>query len=403
MVSEPVRISRLMVLFVVCVPSAALAADWPNWRGPNHDGICSETGLRTQWDRPLPMVWEREIGASFSSFSCVDDRLYTCGTIDDQQTLFCLNAATGKVVWRLPFEKQFRDSSGGNGTRATPTVSDGRVYVLGGHGTLFCADATAGSELWRKEFHHPPRWGYSGSVLIEDETVIVSAGGEDGALVALDAATGKTKWNCGDDAAGYATPYPFTFEGRRYIAGFMADSAILADAATGKLAWRMEWETDWGVNAATPIFHQGHLFLSSGYRHGCILLKLRSENGGPATDTIWQSRVLRNKFQSPVLWEGHLYSCDEKGLKCVEFRTGEEKWSRPRTKHGTVLIADGHLYVLTQDGTLFIAPATAAGFEPVTEAKILSGRCWTVPVIYGGRLYARNLERVVCFDLRAVN
>jgi len=283
------------------------------------------------------------------------------------------------------------------------TVSAGRVYVLGGHGTLICADATTGSELWRKEFHHPPRWGYSGSVLAEDETVIVSVGGSDGALVALDATTGKAKWNCGNDAAGYATPYPFTFEGRRFIAGFMANSAILADAATGRLAWRMEWETDWDVNAATPIFHQGHLFLSSGYRHGCILLKLRSEDKGPAADAIWQSRVLRNKFQSPVLWEGHLYSCDEKGLKCVEFLTGEEKWSRPRTKHGTVLIADGHLFVLTQDGTLFIAPATASGFEPVTEAKILGGRCWTVPMICGGRLYARNLERVVCFDLRVVN
>ena len=205
---------------------------------------------------------------------------------------------------------------------------------------------------------------------------------------------------CGSDPVGYATPYPFTFNGRRYIAAFLGKCALIAEAATGREVWRMPWQTDWDVNASSPLFHDGHLFFSSGYQHGCILLKLKADGDKLAGEIVWQSTVLRNKFQSCVLHEGHLYTSDETGLKCVEFLTGKEKWNHRRMKHGTVVLADGHLFVLTEDGELLIAPATPSEFKPLTRAKILSGQCWTVPVLYRGRLYARNLTRLVCFALR---
>ncbi len=227
----------------------------------------------------------------------------------------------------------------------------------------------------------------------------MTGGGDDGALVALNKLTGKTVWTCGGGLVGYATPYPFNFDGRRYVVGFMGRAVIIADVKTGRLVWRMPWETDWDVNAATPIFHDGHLFLSSGYDHGSILLKLARSGDDFTTKTVWQNTNIRAKFQTPVLYKGYLYTSDEVGLKCVEFATGELKWKRSRLKHGTLVIADEHLVILSGSGELLIAQATPAAFEPITNIKLLKGKHWTVPTLYQGRLYVRNLKQAVCYDL----
>jgi outer membrane protein assembly factor BamB len=379
--------------------TVAEAQDWPHWRGPNYDGISAETGLETAWESGPPKVWEREIGSAFSAISCVDGRIYTCGTQDKQQVLFCLNADTGEVLWQRPFEEQYRDRQGGDGTRATPSVDDGRVYILGALGRLVCFDAKDGSEIWSRQFSGKPQWGYAASVLIEGDLAVATAGGDRAALIALDKKTGETVWECGSGLVGYAAPYPFTFDGRRYVVGFLGKHIIIADVKTGREVWSMPWETSWDVNASTPIFHEGHLFLSSGYKHGSILLKLARAGEKLTTQTVWENKNIRAKFQTPVLYEGHLYTSDEVGFKCVAFATGEEKWSRRGTKHGTVVIADGHMFVLTEGGELLTGAAKPDGFEPLTKAGILSGRCWTVPTLYKGRLYARNFEKVVCHKL----
>jgi outer membrane protein assembly factor BamB len=259
------------------MPLFAGAADWPNFRGPNYDGISTETGLTTQWSGEIPKLWDRKIGDAFSSFACVDGQLYTCGTKNDHQVLLCLKADSGETIWEVPFEKQYKERQGGDGTRATPTVDDGRVYIFGAVGKLACYDAKDGEEVWRTSYTKDPTWGYSGSVLVDGDLAIVSPGGPNGSLAAHDKKTGKLVWKSGSDPAGYATPYPFSFEGKRYIAGFTGTSAMIAEASSGREVWRMPWKTDYDVNAAAPIFHEGHLFFSSGYRHGCILLKLRAE------------------------------------------------------------------------------------------------------------------------------
>jgi outer membrane protein assembly factor BamB len=346
------------------------------------------------------MVWDRTIGSGFSSFACQGNRLYTCGTQSGSQVVFCLDAETGETVWQSPIEQEYKESVGGDGPRATPAIDEDRVYILGARGTLLCLDGGSGEKRWVHRFSHPPRWGYSGSVLIEGNLAIATGGEDDGALAAFDKMTGKPVWRCGDDIAGYATPYPFTFEGTRYVIGFTGKSAIIAEAKTGRLVWHQPWKTDWNVNAASPIYHDGHLFLSSGYKVGCALFKLRKDGDKLAADEVWRSRVLRCKFQTPILWEGYLYASDEKGLHCVDFMTGKQRWEQRRTKHGTLVLADGRLLLLTEDGQLQIAPAQPTAFEPTSTADVLSGRCWTVPVLCGGRLYTRNLERVVCLDLR---
>jgi outer membrane protein assembly factor BamB len=381
------------------VAAAGTRADWPHFRGPNFDGISEETGLRANWSTPIPVLWEREVGSSYSSFACVGDRVYTCGQQQGKQVVHALDADTGRVVWENAFEKEYRESNG-DGPRATPTVHDGRVYILGAFGRLLCLKAEDGTEIWSRQFSHMPQWAYSGSVLIEGDLAIAGGGSSDGALVAYDRRTGEPKWSCGEDPVGYATPYPFTFEGKRYIVGFTGVSAIIAEADTGRLVWREKWDTAWNVNAATPIFHDGYLFLTSGYQTGSGLFKLSKDGDRLAARKVWTNQGIMNKFQSPILHKGKLYTSDQNALVCADFMTGDQVWRIPRIKHGTLAMSEGTLFLLTQSGELQIAPADPKGFEPLTKQDVLSGRCWTVSVIHRGRLYSRNLTKVTCLNLR---
>ncbi len=393
--------SAVLVIGVLFTFAAgSLGAGWANWRGPNHDGISHEKGFKTSWTEPPKVVWEYDLGPGFSTFTCVGGKLYTCGTKEGQQAVFCFDAATGKVIWDKPFEKQLKDGQGGDGTRATPTIDAGRVYILGGHGLLLCLDAQKGTEIWKRQLKAKPHWGYSGSVLIEGDMAVVCAGGADGGLLALHKATGEPVWKCTEEAAGYCTPYPFTLDGKRYILGFLARYAIIADARTGREVWRERWKTSYDVNAAAPIFHDGHLFLTSGYGTGCALYKLSTDGDKLAGKEVWRNKTFVNKFQSCVLKDGVLYGADERrSLRCVEFLTGKELWSADGYANATVILADDHLIVFTETGKLVIAKASPREFKPTAEAQILKNRCWTIPLLCGGKLYCRNLSKAVCVDL----
>ncbi|MBP7936613.1 MAG: PQQ-like beta-propeller repeat protein [Phycisphaerae bacterium] len=390
----------ILLAGVVASPLPAAAGDWPHWRGPNHDGISSETGFATTWTEPPKIIWDKPIGAAFSSFACVGDKVFTCGTKERKQVLYCLDAGTGDVVWQKAFESERKDGQGGDGTRATPTFDGGRIYIVGGHGLVLCFDAAKGDEIWRYKGNNEPQWGYSNSVLIEGNLAVVTPGNADGGLLALDKMTGKTVWKCGDEQAGYATPYPFTFEDKRYIVGFMGKCVIIADAKTGKQVWKTPWKTSYDVNASSPIFHDGHLFLTSGYGTGCALFKMAAAGDKLEGKEVWRNKNIVNKFQSCVLRDGVLYGGDEKSLKAVDFKTGKILWDvRERTANSTVLLADDQLIVLTESGKLMIAPVSPKEFKPTATASILDGRCWTIPALHQGKLFARNLKKAVCVDL----
>lgn len=393
-------------LAVLC--STAAGGDWPNFRGPKHDGISPETGLKTNWASPPKMLWEAKVGDAFSGISIVGDRVYSCGTSNKKQTIVCLDANTGKQVWQTPFEDAYFEPMGGNGTRATPTVGDGRVYVLGAQGRLVCLNAADGKIVWEKKYGGVPQWGYSGSVLIEGNMAVVSAGGADGALVAYDKIQGNEIWKSGDDKAGYATPYPFTFEGERYIVGFTATQASVVRAKDGKPVWEADWKTDWDVNAASPIFQNGYLFLSSGYKTGSAVFKLTKSGDGLKGENVWGgiNKVLLGKFQSAVLHDGHLYCSDEKRLACVEFLTGKQVWEvkriddGPRPKDSTLVLAEGHLFIQVENGDFVIAAATPQGYKQTAKFKAFDGKCWTVPTLANGRLYSRDMGTIKCFNLK---
>lgn len=396
------RHSAVILFTVLAQAGAALGDDWPNWRGPGHDGRSAETDFKTAWEGNLEVVWQREIADGYAGISTSDGRVYTCGTADGNQVLFCLDAETGKTVWQAPIEGAYNNNYG-NGTRGTPTIDGGRVYIMGALGTVACFDASTGSRVWERKYDRVPTWGYSGSVLVQGNLAIVAVGGEGGGLRALNKKSGKEVWKCGSDGdSGYSTPYPFEFEGKHYVCSFLGSSVVIANIKTGREVFSMPWKTDYKVNASTPIFHDGHLFLSTGYKTGCGLYKLRKKGSKLDAREVWRSKVLMNKFQTPVLYKGKLYSYDQKAFHCVDFMTGKQEW-RQRGKHGTIVLANGHLLALSAQGKLRIAKASPKGFEPTAEAQILDDRCWTVPTLSNGRLYARNHERIVCVDLREGN
>jgi outer membrane protein assembly factor BamB len=393
----------MTLLFV----GAVEAGDWPRWRGPDFDGVSRETGWSASWRAGGPTVsWRSSVGTGFSSFAVADGRLYTMGNRDDTDTVYCLDAATGKLNWKHAYACPLDDKLFEGGPTATPTVAGGRVYTLSRRGDLFAFDAASGEVKWSVNLHDAtgvrmPGWGFASSPLVHGGLVVVNAG-EAGTAVEQD--TGKVAWASGDADAGYTSPVPYQRDGK-WCAAFASGKYYLGvQIATGKVLWQYRWLTRYSVNAADPIIHGDRVFISSGYNKGDALLKL---TGGGEPELVWKNKHLRNKLNGSVLIDGYLYGFDgeedaDASLNCVVLDTGELRWSEKGKGFGSVTVAAGKLIVLTAKGELIVAPASPDGFKPVARAKVLDGKCWTVPVLANGRIYCRNAAGdIVCLDVKA--
>ena len=387
-------------LLLIAITTLTKAADWPIWRGPNHDGISSEKLPGAE----VKKIWDAQIGIGFASFTVADGRVYTTGHTDGKDTVFCFDAASGKQVWKHEYAADLGDKYYEGGTSATPTIEGGKAYHLSRWGDLFCFDAATGKVVWQKNIQKEtsadiPDWGFAGSPLVSGELLILNVGK---AGTAVEKATGKLVWKSDAANAGYCTPYPITVKGKAQIVLSSGRAYKGVDPTNGTVLWENTWSTSYGVNAADPILSGTKLFISSGYNKGCALLDLAS-----ATPTeVWRSRVMKNQFNSSVLIDGHLYGSDgDEGktasLKCIDFATGTEKWSEASTGFCSLMAADGKLIVLTAKGELIIAKANPAKFEPISRTPVLSGRCWSAPVLANGRIYARNAAgQMVCLSVK---
>ena len=388
---------KSLIITVLSILALGAAAEWPNYRGPDHQGTTKDKFPEGQ----PKLVWEQPIGSAFSQAACVDGRVYTCGTKDKQQTVVCMDAKTGKIAWERPFEAELKDKQGGDGTRGTPTVHDGRVYIVGGSGTFACLDAKSGEPLWTHTFKNKPHWAYSCSVLIEGDLALATPGGDDGGIAAYDRKTGKPVWKCATDKPAYSTPYPFDFKGKRYVFCYVAKHGLIADPKTGREVGRIPWETDYEVNASAPQYADGHILLSTGYKTGSALYKLDSDGDKIKATEVWRQKdLLLTKFTSVVLKGKTLYGGDQKGLWAVDLMSGNKLWGDEGLDNAGVLLADDQLVILSEKGELIIAPAVPEGFKPATRAPVLDGRCWTVPTLYDGKLYVRNLKKIACYEMK---
>jgi outer membrane protein assembly factor BamB len=393
------------LLAVLTPGSSSFASDWPQWRGPNRNGVTAESGWSHEWPADGPKTaWKAKVGFGFASFVVADGRVFTTGNANDQDTVFCFDAKTGKEVWKHSYPADLGDKYFEGGTTGTPTIDGDRVFTLSRWGDAFCFEAASGTVIWSKNVEketgaRQPDWGFGGAPFVKGDRVFLNVGE---AGLALDKKTGAVVWKSETKAAGYSTPFPIKW-GADDLAVFSSGEGYTAvKLADGKPAWSIRWLTQYGVNAPDPVLHDGQVFLSSGYGKGAALFKL----GGTEPAQVWKSKVLATQMNAAVLHEGHLYGADgdttgKATLKCVEFATGKEKWAQPNFGSGGVIIADGRLIALNGFGELMTAPATPDGFNPTSRAQVLGGKTWTAPVLANGFVYCRNSRGdVVALDLR---
>jgi len=370
------------------------AADWPQWRGPTRDGVSSEAGWSDAWpaDGP-PIAWKAKVGLGFSSFVVAQDRAFTMGHADGKDTVWCLTASSGKEIWKHSYPAELGDKFFEGGTTGTPTVAGDRLYTLSRWGDVFCFAVDSGKIVWSKNVQQEtgiriPDWGFAGAPLVHENLLILNIGD---AGVALDRLTGKVIWKSADKNAGYSTPYPSLRDGQWLALMGNGTSYVAVRIDTGAELWRVRWLTEYGVNASDPILDGDRMFLSTGYGKGAGTFKLGSGQPEP----LWTSRKLRTQMNPAVLYQGYLYGVDgdtteKAALKCLEFATGEEKWSRPGFGTGGVIVAHDRLIALSGAGELMVAPANPNGFRPSGQFQVLGGKCWTAPVLANGRILCRN-------------
>ena len=390
-------------LLLIPLVSQVSAEDWPRWRGPKLDGISTETGWLKEWPAAGPArLWEASVGVGYSSFAVSGGRLYTMGNVADTDVVSCLDAETGKLIWKYEYPCPAKDPNGFHGTRCTPTIDQNRVYTLSRHGHFFCLDAATGKKIWSKDFvkdfgGKTPQWGYAGSPLIENDWVLTEVSAPGASVAAFDKATGELVWKNGDDGAGYASLIAYDIDGQRCFAQFSKDQIIGRRMKDGSELWRMRWKTDWGVNAATPIIHGDEMFLSSNYGFGCALLKV-SQDG--AKD-IWRNKEMKNHVNSCLWLDGYLYGYDDENLKCLDAKSGEVKWSTDAYGKGALISADGKLILYSQTGKLGLAEVSPKEFKEICSFQALAGKnTWANPVLANGRLYVRSLDKMAAFDVK---
>jgi outer membrane protein assembly factor BamB len=378
---------------------SANGTDWPRWRGPALNGISSEKGWQANWPAEGPkQLWRTSVGTGFASFSVSDGRVYTMGNSNNTDTTFCFDARTGKIIWRHSYPCPLDPKNFEGGPCATPTIADGRVYTHSRKGDTYCLDATRGTVIWSKNLNKElglaiPTWGSATSVLIEGKLAVLNMGS---AGVALDRDSGKVVWVSDKTVGSYATPVPVAIGGDQFVAIATRQSLALVKLADGKEVWSYPWKTSYDINAADPIVSGDKIFISSGYNHGGALLKVTAQGA----EKIWENKNMRNHFNSCVLLDGYLYGPDDGGLRCLDFDTGDLKWTYREFGKGSLMAADGKLVALSEKGELIIAQASPAAFEPISRAKVLSGKCWTTPILSNGRIYCRNaVGDVVCLDV----
>ena len=376
------------------------AADWPNWRGPNHNGISNETGWVATWSEGGPKVlWKKSIGAGFASMAVSKGRVYAMGNINDNDILYCFEADTGTEIWKKSYPCPLFKENHEGGPSATPTVDGDAVYTFSKDGDIIRFKAATGQIVWHKKLNKElgikhPTWYFASSPLVIDNMVILNAGNRG---IALNKANGSVIWQNGKAPTGYATAVPFNMGNQKCVAIFAAKEIVGLVAATGKVVWHHPWKTSYDANIGNPIISGNTVFVCTGYNKGCALLKIEGSN----VTEVWRNKNMRNHFNSSVLWQGHIYGFDDsKELRCLDFKTGQMKWSKGGLGKGSLMIAGGRLIILSERGKLVTAPASPGGFKDLSSAQILTGKCWTVPVLANGRIYARNANgQLVCVDV----
>lgn len=419
-------------ILLLALPAPAPAADWPQYRGPNRDGHSHDKGLLKAWPKEGPRrLWSIDtLGHGYSGPAVVGDRIYIMGSQDSKtELLFCLDAKDGSKVWSAEVGDFYKNPWGG-GPRGTPTVDNGQVFALGGQGNLVAADAKTGKVQWKvslpkdlgakQKVYRYPEWGFTESPLVDAEKVYITPGGPRGTMAALNRKDGKVLWRSTDwkDEIDYVSPVRHSVNGTDMIVQRTAEHVAGVSPKDGSVLWRYALEAR--ITIPSPICKGNKVFVASAYNVGCDLIELTAAGGKFTAKSAYSAEAkknLQNHHGGVVLLDIHLYGYSDRGRggwQCVEFDTGKVVWSSPKTPKGSIVYADGHFILFDEEkGDCVLIKATTAGYEekgrfPLPSKSKLprpanrkGKNFWTHPVVANGRLYLRDQEQFMCFDLQA--
>jgi outer membrane protein assembly factor BamB len=417
---------------IISTIAVALADDWPQWRGPQRDGVWRETGIIDRFDSPqLPIKWRVPIGNGYSGPTVANGRVYVMDRVAEPEQIervHCIDETTGDKVWSHSYDALYRNVGYTAGPRASVTVDEGKAYSLGTMGHLFCFDAAKGRVLWEKDLNalyqiEMPNWGIACSPLIEGDLLIVVAGGESACLVAFDKSTGEERWKALQDRAQYSSPIVIEQAGQRVLVCWTGDNVVGLNPRTGHVYWREAMKpVQMPIGAATPVTDGKRLFVSSFY-DGSMMLRLTGATT-PAVEQIWRKRGLNEKqtaalhcmISTPVLDGDYVYGVDSYGqMRCLDADTGERIWESqqavPKERWSNIhIVRHGDRYVMFNErGELIFAKLSPSGDDEVSRAKLIEptrvqlnergGVCWSHPAYANKHVFPRNDEELVCASL----
>ena len=386
-----------LTIILAGIISSLNAADWPNWQGPNYNGISSET----EWDPDKigNMIWKAQVGVGFAGVSVSEGRLYTLGhdgkRRDGSETVHCLDAQTGKKIWSDTYEAELLPNLHEGGPATTPTLHRGKVYTLGKDGKFKSYNAKDGKKIWERDLlkdsamQKPAEWGFAGSPLIVGEMIVVEAAH----TIAYSLDEGEVIWKSERFKPAYASPVLFNYGGKDLLITLKTEGLVILESRTGKTVTVSEWKTRFSTNATTPIVVGNKVFISTGYGRGCGLYIF----DGKRLKEVYSNKAISNHMANCVVIDEHLYGisgnthgAEKKELICMELETGNVKWKEGSFGCGTVTAAAGKLIVFSERGELAVGAASPKKFESLAREQVNRGRCWTVPVLSNGIIYTRN-------------
>jgi len=391
------------------VVSNRVPDDWPQWRGPNRDGVSAERGLLKAWPAGgPPLAWKASgAGTGYSSFASAGGRLFTLGARGGTEYVIAYDIASGKQVWEASNGRRFSNDQG-DGPRGTPTIDGARMYALGASGDLTALETATGKKIWSvnllSQFGGSNlRWGLSESPLVLEDRILVNPGARGASIVALKKTDGSVIWRTQGDEAGYSSAVLHQAGGIREAIFFTGERALGVDVNDGKLLWSYDRVANRTANIATPIVRGNRVFLSSGYDTGGALLELTPGNGGIAAREVYFTRSMQNHHASSVLIGDYLYGFSDAILTAMKFDTGEVAWRNRSVGKGSVVFADERLYLFSQDGVVGLAEARPDSYAEHGRFRLQTGSAptWSHPIVSGGKLFLRDQDTIYAYDIKA--
>jgi outer membrane protein assembly factor BamB len=410
-----IALAAMLIGLVGCsrLPVAE-GTSWPRFNGPKGDNLSTETGLLKEWPTGGPrLLWTAKgIGKGFASVTLGAGRIYTAGSVGNDTVVTALDL-DGKTVWHKACGKAFAGDPAGS--RGTPTLDGDRLFYENPHGDVFCLDAQTGEKIWdlnvlQKFGSKNITWALAESLLIDGDRLICLPGGPKASVVALDKKTGTTVWtapSAEQDLAGYASAQLVECQGLRIILTMTQRALIGVSAEDGDLLFRFPHKTNYDVNATTPLFHDGQVFITSGYGSGSVMLKLEVDGRKAAVKKLWESRDLDNHHGGVILLDGCIYGAAHEFHRgnwiCLDWKTGKMLYNEKGVGKGSLTYADGMFYTLSEERAVGLVKATPNEHKVVSRFETPAGPegpTWAHPVVCGGRLYLRHDNNLYAYNVK---